>query len=270
MGDLPRHLRRCSLCVRASARPRATLVVQRAEPPTYQRPALCLVPSRSQLGANRGPGPHEAIFEYAANCSWRGLAFEPVAATFDLLCRNYEPWRPHVRPVQAAVSNFNGPAQMALINSYCPRGECNRLTQRNTTRTGKLMPTEQVEVVTLARVWEELRRVKFLGGCKRCAQRVDVLVVDVEGQEEQVLYHGAPFPHPPPRLVLYEDKHLKASQKERIAGRLHSQGYTLIRQVLHPARNGAMHNGDVLYGLNGSWAVRNSPSPSARRGEARA
>lgn len=70
--------------------------------------------------------------------------------------------------------------------------------------------------------------------------------MQVEGQENAVL--GTPLPHPRPRLVLYEHKHLQTSVKTHIDNTLKLQGYRLVADVQHPARVG-FHWGDHLYAL---------------------
>lgn len=194
-----------------------------------------------QLGANQGPGPHEPVWEYATRCGWRGLTFEPTNGTFTRLCANYAPFFTLVKPIRAAVSNFTGAGQMEHITRYCPRGECNKLI--DLTRQPVPMKSEAVDVVTLERAVHELRRA-FLP--HRELDRLDLLVVDVEGQEETVL--GAPLPHPKPELVLYEHKHLQPTVKARIDASLRRQGYRFLSDIPHPAKNG-FHWGDHLYGL---------------------
>ena len=64
-----------------------------------------------QVGANCGANTHECasggdpIWRYSAACGWRGVAVEPVAATFAKLCANYATLTPHVTPLRALVSN---------------------------------------------------------------------------------------------------------------------------------------------------------------------
>ena len=209
-----------------------------------------------QLGANRGPGKHEPIWEYATSCGWRGLAFEPINATFRALCRNYLPYAPRVEPVRAAVSNYTGSGSMLIKRRYCPFGECNHLISESMAATKDPTHLEEVEVTTLEAAWEELR-VHCAADGRAPLPRIDLLVVDVEGHEWALLGDNTnrPLPRPLPRLVMFEHKQLVPAEKAAIDAALKAQGYHLLADVGHPAKNNTMHFGDLLYGRNSTYPV---------------
>ena len=69
-----------------------------------------------------------------------------------------------------------------------------------------------VNVATLRHLWEQFK-----------PSKVDLLVVDVEGNEPRVFDH--PLPRPRPRLVHFEHAHLSTQQRRSLHFKLISQGY---------------------------------------------
>lgn len=68
-----------------------------------------------QVGANEGRAG-DALWPYASVCNhWRGLLVEPVATSFTKLCLNYQPMSTRIRAIKAAVSDFNGFADMQIM-----------------------------------------------------------------------------------------------------------------------------------------------------------
>lgn len=54
-----------------------------------------------------------------------------------------------------------------------------------------------------------------LGG-RELLDRVDILVIDAEGAEEQILGSPDDLPRPRPRLILFEHEHLKMKTQKLI------------------------------------------------------
>ena len=198
-----------------------------------------------QVGAHEG-NVGDAMWPYATHCKhWRGLLVEPTAVSFTKLCKNYRPHSHRIRGVKAAVSDFAGVAKMQIMRNGCPSGQCNHLLHprdnvkwHNSWARTKEM--ENVPVITLARVWEDLR-VAF-----GALAAVELLVVDVEGIEERLL--GRELPSPRPRLVMFEHKHLNRQAKQHINASLIAQGFEFVGGVA--GGSGGVDN--ILRG-HGDW-----------------
>jgi FkbM family methyltransferase len=162
-------------------------------------------------------------------CAITGLLVEPVATSFTKLCLNYQPMSTRIRAIKAAVSDFNGFADMQIMRNGCAGGQCNHLLHRGDNRRwhhrwARTNETERVPVITLARVWEELQRVHGP------VADVDLLVVDVEGSEGRLL-GSSELPSPRPRLIMFEHKHLTAPVRFMINSSLESLGYQFVGGV---------------------------------------
>lgn len=218
-----------------------------------------------QIGANVGPGAHDAVFSHAVHCGWRGVAIEPVPMYREKLVSNYErawaanksaspePLRVHF--LSQAVADYNGTSEI-VVGLGGRQGEASRLV-RNTHGwlRGPVPSTRKVSVnvTTLERVWSSLK-----GHVAEAASRVDLLVVDAEGEEVRIL--SRPLPHPRPTFVLYEHKHLSFKERGVVSAALRKQGYALLEhpgrpavcpryEVCHVTSSGKAHGGDLLYGL---------------------
>lgn len=186
-----------------------------------------------QVGAHQGHDPNDPIWAYTSRCNWRGLVIEPTAETFSKLCTNYAS-RPLVRPLRAALSDFTGVGKMQIVKQFCRPGECNLLQplearRRNWWRNrAGTNATQEVAVMTLARVWEELRAWASVGGSTLAG--VDVLIVDVEGNERSVFKPD--LPEPRPRLIMWEHKNQRPADFAAIDDRLRAQGYRSLTNTL--------------------------------------
>ena len=217
-----------------------------------------------QVGANCGANVRrcalggDPIYEYATQCTgWRGVSIEPVLHTFGELQANYAA-HPNVLTLRAAVAESDGVGRVPRLSRLGKSSEKVSLSgwQSRRDRDGdhrggqsdgnaSEAPWEAVPVLSLQQLWAHLRPPK-----------VDVLVVDAEGREPSILGTSVGLPHPQPRLVLFEQSHLHAKQRELIRKRLHAQGYKQVdamRSVPHPrdvygARYIASHeSSDVMY-----------------------
>ncbi|CAK0791670.1 unnamed protein product [Prorocentrum cordatum] len=189
-----------------------------------------------QIGGNCGTNLPECavggdpIWEYATRFGWDGIVLEPVPHIFSKLTENYRPY-PSVKPVQALVSNHSG------VGRILDRSETSHeisLTRKN----GVEVPT-----YTLKTLWKEV-----FGADKK---KVDVLVVDAEGNEPKIL--SGEFPVPKPQLVLYEISNLQQAELDQIDANLRREGYVLLKNLVHQdseSRVGlTMPPQDALYGL---------------------
>lgn len=180
-----------------------------------------------QIGANCGMNTRhcaisgDPVWDYATRCHWRGVAVEAYKPIFRELCDNYLP-HPTVWPMHTAVSDARRRAAVFRTGNR----EANHLLTEHEAR--RVMSGQRlfggnvtVDVVRLHDVWAA---VLALG-----VREVDVLVIDVEGEESKLL--SSPLPSPPPRMVLYEHLHVAPSDQRRIHKALLSQGYALLADV---------------------------------------
>ena len=142
-----------------------------------------------------------------------------------------------VTTIRAAASNFSGTA--SLVVGGGSEGamllESGRVSQRDMS-----LRRATVNVTTLRHLWEQFK-----------PSKVDLLVVDVEGNEPRVFDHPLPRPRmrPRPRLVHFEHAHLSAQQRRSLHFKLTRQGYEFIKETGRPPL-------DILYGIP-------SPDPCA-------
>ena len=120
--------------------------------------------------------------------------------------------------------------------------------------TAHLVPRSSgdIPVVTLQDLWDRFQPTK-----------IDVLVVDVEGHEEQVL-HLQEIPTPKPRYILFEMVHLQFGVKSRIDDTLRKQGYVPRADLIHNDRVARRNNGrpqDRLYSLLAEGETREPFTP---------
>jgi len=191
-----------------------------------------------QIGGNCGTNLPECavggdpIWEYATRFDWNGIVLEPVPQIFAKLTANYLPY-PTVKPVQALVSNHSGVGKI--------------LDRAETSHEISLSRKKGVEVptYTLETLWKDV-----YGADK---EKVDLLVVDAEGNEPKIL-SGA-FPEPKPKLVLFEISSLQPQDLAGIDANLKKEGYMLLKELKHQDKVGlTMPPQDALYGLSSEFA----------------
>ncbi|CAK0810279.1 unnamed protein product [Prorocentrum cordatum] len=186
-----------------------------------------------QVGGNCGTNLPECavggdpIWEYATRFAWKGIVIEPVPRIFAKLSENYKPF-PSIKPVHCLVSDHSGAGK---IIDHSEISHEISLSRKNGV---------EVETFTLVDLWNE----KFGSDEKK----VDILVVDAEGNEPKIL--GGPIPEPRPSFVLFEISSLKAEELKSIDDNLHSYGYELVEQLRHQDPLGKnMPPQDALYKL---------------------
>jgi len=193
-----------------------------------------------QIGGNCGTNLPECavggdpIWEYATRFDWKGIVLEPVPQIFSELTANYLPYTT-VKPLQALVSNHSGVGRI--------------LDRAETSHEISLSRKKGVEVptYTLETLWKDV-----FGADQ---EKVDLLVVDAEGNEPKIL-SGA-FPEPKPKLVLFEISNLQAAELAGIDANLKKEGYVLLKELKHQDKIGlTMAPQDALYGLRREFASR--------------
>lgn len=176
-----------------------------------------------QVGANVGKnvGSGDPIWEYVRPCGWSGAVVEPMPFTFQKLKENYQDLEATGRVVALnyGVSEAHGYAGML------GGGELAKIGQVGTDRSLLKDNENVVEIVTLSQIWDMLRsRIPSTG--------VDILVLDVEGNEAKILARGE-MPRPRPAWILFEIAHLSHEVKDEIDESLRSQGYRQSADLIH-------------------------------------
>ena len=193
-----------------------------------------------QLGGNTGLNRKggDPVWEYVRPCQWRGAILEPVPATFDKLQQNYADVADRIQTLNMAVSNQTGTMSLKGMNEMA-----------------RMVPLGQgrgeIQVKTLADLWAQLQ-----------PQRVDALVVDVEGHEVQCLA-DQDMPSPKPRYILFEIKQLNEQERQRIDDALKRQGYIHRADLKHKDKKAIENNdppGDRLYSLPPPMVPAGDPS----------
>ena len=82
-----------------------------------------------------------------------------------------------------------------------------------------------LEVVTLKQLWGRVKSHIPSSG-------VDILVLDVEGNEKNILTEDD-LPHPLPTRILFEIAHITQEDRDIIDEKLRSQGYRQSADLIH-------------------------------------
>lgn len=177
-----------------------------------------------QLGANVGEnvGSGDPLWEYVRPCHWSGVAVELVSSTFRQLKENYADVNDRVTTLNHGVSDKRGYAGMKGLG-----GETARILEIVAEIPPGDAAEEYVEIVTIHDVWEKVRhRIPSAG--------VDILVLDVEGNEANILARGdGELPAPKPKRILFEIAHLDRQAKDEIDDKLRAQGYRQSADLIH-------------------------------------
>lgn len=193
-----------------------------------------------QIGANVGKnvGSGDPIWEYVRPCNWSGVAVELVPDTFLKLKTNYVDMEASKRVVTLnyGVSDKSGYAKISGHGETASIGLAVAADKEQVERDGL------VEIVTITDIWGRVKDHIPSSG-------VDILVLDVEGNEGNILAReNLPFPRP--TRVLFEIAHLSVREKDEIDEKLRSQGYRQSADLIHRDRLGlTMPPQDRLYEL---------------------
>lgn len=209
-----------------------------------------------QVGANCGMNTPrcavggDPIWEYATQCEgWRGVLVEPQLPVYSALVANYHAAgaAASVLPVRAAIGDSAGVVQMTRP---WDRTELASVTQRWANGYSEAVP-----LMTLSQLWQLTR-----------PPRVDILVVDAEGNEPAILGHGD-LPSPLPSLLLFEHQGLSSRRLYTIHANLERQGYRLLDECCrnHSAEPPGFIRRDmltdILYGFAPGRPRAPAPAP---------
>jgi FkbM family methyltransferase len=173
-----------------------------------------------QVGANIGKnvGGGDPVWEYVRPCHWSGVVVEPMPETYATLKVNYH----DLEALNQIVTLNLGVSKSAGYTEMLGGGETASLsTEMKQEKEGSMM----VEVVTLKQLWGRVKSHIPLTG-------VDILVLDVEGNERNILAEDD-LPHPLPTRILFEIAHVTQEDRDIIDAKLRLQGYRQSADLIH-------------------------------------
>jgi len=186
-----------------------------------------------QVGANDGLR-NDPIREFVIDGGWEGILVEPLPGVFELLRRNYSRAQERLRFVNAAISAPGTPAlQLYTLRAsfLATLGEERRLDllRKASTEREHLLRfiDEPVDAETVIERIEVpcMSYGELLQTHAPDWDRVDLLVLDVEGHEPEIL-RSLQSGGIRPNAILYESEHL-GEQEETIAAELRERGYRI-------------------------------------------
>jgi len=183
-----------------------------------------------EIGANDGV-EHDPIRDQLAAGGWRALMVEPAASAFARLRRNYAGAAPRVALVNAAVADHDGEVELHELE-WVEDGGGRRLDvfgslSEHAVRTSAeiFVPTEHRRIVRTTVPCLTLRSL-----CRRHrVERIDLLVIDVEGYDFEVVKQ-VDFTELRPRLLAYEHLLLSPADREACEALVRDHGYETLAE----------------------------------------
>jgi FkbM family methyltransferase len=178
-----------------------------------------------QLGAYDGIAGDPIRPLVLQNPDWKGILVEPQKRAFARLRKNYLDVRNELYFVNCAVSDTNGEITFYEI----PEPEIDRLRLPDWSREIASAREGHIE-----KHFDAVRVVKRLVPAMRFGDvahlhgfyRVDLIVIDVEGYERQII-DDIDLDGLGVRTLIYEHKHMDATDRSAVAERLKSFGFSL-------------------------------------------
>lgn len=156
---------------------------------------------------------------------WRGVLVEPQPHAHARLKRTYEGQSAQLRLLQAAVSSHSG--QQAL--HFIEESEIQRLRLPEWAHEIASFDPEHVRRhFPQARISSSSVTTMTFAEAARTlpGERVDLVVIDVEGHEAEIL-RSIDFDRHRVSFLIYEHKHLSAEERQRISDLLRSGAFSL-------------------------------------------
>lgn len=189
------------------------------------------------LGANDGIWD-DPIFRFIRRDNWKGILVEPQKNIFQRLEKNYGKTNNLIfencavsdkretkklykisfsdSPWASCLSRFNEESLKALVKSgYVEK----RALEENIKMPNDLSKCISFEIVECYTLPEILNKHNFLN--------FDVLVVDIEGYEDKIIF-SIDFNVVKPKVILYEHTHQDTALKEKCKNYLIKNGYNIL------------------------------------------
>jgi FkbM family methyltransferase len=191
-----------------------------------------------QIGANDGK-TEDYLYEFVRRYHWKGILVEPVKSVYESLLRNYH-GTPGLIFENVAIADAEGsrifyrlrddpslPPIASMIGSF----DRNVLLRKN-----YIVPNFEsyiVEEPVACCTFESL-------AARHQVEKIDVIVIDVEGYDYNVL-RQIDFARHRPDLVIYEETNLSTHDKRATVALLKAAGYA-VRRVGIGWNNAAIRN----------------------------
>src|SRR3989344_46638 len=180
-----------------------------------------------QIGANDGIHS-DPIRSFINKYGWHGVLVEPVPHYFKKLIKNYKD-SPNLSFVETAITNTDGEATMYSAVDLGD-GITNPLQGKDSISRDLIVGRAWMSKWPVEALVKPLRvptmKLQTLLDTNRVS-RLDMIVVDAEGQDKIILYQLY-LNRYQPTFILYEHLHLSKKECMLVADRLENHGYKLI------------------------------------------
>jgi FkbM family methyltransferase len=193
-----------------------------------------------EIGANDGV-QQDHIRPFIVSFPWRGVMVEPLPWVFAHLRSNYRGQK-GVTFENAAIADADGRVPFYYIPPAADRGVQERpiwsdmigsLSRHEVERAvfrihdAFSAPIPEVEIEST-----EVLSLTFESLCRRHEIReLDLLVIDAEGHDYEII-KGIDFERHRPRLLIYENNHLSADEREESRAYLERLGYETMDETI--------------------------------------
>lgn len=185
-----------------------------------------------EVGSNDGE-KHDHLHDFIRSNPWRGVMVEPVPFVFRRLQQNYGDLD-RVRLENVALSSSDGTRDFFHLREARDE-ELERLPEwydgiGSFSREVVLKHAPQIPDLEQRLVKTSVRCETFDTLVRRVElERIDLLVIDVEGHDWELLRHIDIAVHRP-RLVVFEHYHLTAVERDESRDRFRALGYELLEE----------------------------------------
>jgi FkbM family methyltransferase len=183
-----------------------------------------------QIGANDGV-EHDPLASLLESTSWSGILVEPVPEVFERLRRTHAHRLDRLVLENVAIADHDGSAAFYHLG----RVEGDRVRRLDVFGS---LSVEAVERSAALFVPGDLRRIQrsevsclsFASLCRRHrVERIDLLLIDVEGYDHEILKQ-IDFDAYRPRVVVYEHLFLSPRDRDQCRRRMEGTGYETMAE----------------------------------------
>src|SRR4051794_854941 len=186
-----------------------------------------------EIGANDGR-QHDHLRDYVGTLPWTGLMVEPVPYVFDRLKANYGE-EEGVTLVNAAIAEHDGRVPFFHLRQASPEERAGLPDWYDGVgslrRDVVLSHAPEMPDIDERLVQREVEALSFDTLVDRHGlERVDLLLIDAEGYDDEIL-RSVDLGRHRPRLVVYEHFHLEPSERGAARDRIEAEGYETVEEM---------------------------------------
>lgn len=184
-----------------------------------------------QIGSNDG-FLGDPLYKFIRHYKWGGILVEPVSYLFKKLKKNYsaidKAGKLHFE--QVAISASVGRKNFYYVKEFTPskalpvylnqQGSFNRA---HLEKVKKEFPAVEIGTLTLASATVTSLVEKYQ------PQQVDLIHIDTEGHDYTII-QSIDFERIRPRLILFENRHMSATQHAELQSLLRQRGYSILAE----------------------------------------